>query len=212
MKLFMTSLYSLILAPLKHLTYLIEDKKDGVINFSLLLIILVASAQYIGFSNSSGIASISSSFFYIILMLFYVSFFLLTIFIESSITSFFLKSRNVSPFTFGGKQVFTIISLSYFPYLLFPAISIISLSMGGIVYFIAMIVLFIIVIRLRKGFLERYLPYFNTSSSFSLAIIPVIIQVSLGFLLFILMGSMFGLFLVQGVTNSVSGVLTNYIN
>ncbi len=202
MRLFMMSLHGLILNPTSYLSDIIENSKAGIVNFSIMLILLIASAQYIGFNNSTGITL--SPFFYIILMLFYVSFFLLMIFIESAITSFFLKSRNVTPFTFGSKQVFAIISFSYFPYLLFPALSIISLSLGGIIYFIAMIVLFVMVIRLRKGFLDRYISYFSILSPFSLAIIPLVIQVVLGFLLFFFTASMFGILFINQVSNLIS--------
>jgi len=189
---FLSPLFSLFKNPKPFVIDGISNKNPQLLNFTFTLILLIAGSEYIGFLNSSSLGSVLSPFSYIIFMAFYVGYFFLQLFVESSITGYFLKNRNVTPFPFGSKQIFMIVSLSYFPYLLFPAVSVISLFLGGGFYLIAFLIAFIGILWIRRKFLIEYQDYFSVPLWFVVTI-PVIIQMILGFFILFFIGSIFTL-------------------
>jgi len=188
MTLFAFELYSLITNPIHYITHHIENKESLFPTFNLFFLLVVSGCQYVGFLSLSQYGSILSVFSYIMLFLFYALFFILLIFFESAVTSFFLKNRNVTPFPFGGLEVFSLVSLSYFPYLFLPGASIISQSLGAGLYSLFVFVLFIYMLVVRKRLLSYYSNYF-TLSPIMLTLLPTFLPIVLGFLILLFIGS-----------------------
>ncbi|MDH4129117.1 MAG: hypothetical protein OEV44_10210 [Spirochaetota bacterium] len=193
---FASHVYTLVRSPVGFLTNRIEKKDNLFMSFTVLLTLLIACCQYVSFINSFNIGSNLSSFSYIIFMFFYIAFFYIFIFLESSITSYFLKNRNVTPYPFGSKQVYILISLSYFPCIFLPAISLISLGFGNEFYFIFLVLFFILVMITRYRFFQNYSQFFNMPS-WALAIIPTLVQLIVIFFVLFFITSAFTIIVIN---------------
>lgn len=189
---FLQNLFSYIKRPKLFLAEQIEKQDRHFLTFSFYFIILIASCQYIGFINFLGLASFLSLFSYLFFLALTCAYVFLTIFMESAITSFFLQNRNVTPFPFGSKQVFMIVSLSYLPQILLPAISIFALVFGSSFYLLFSVSASIIVLVIRKKVLDKFKDHFNLAT-WILAVLPSFFNLAL---LFILMITFFSSFAV----------------
>ncbi|GMT49458.1 MAG: hypothetical protein IEMM0008_0997 [bacterium] len=203
---FSISLYALIHRPITSVKDRLESNDPDFLTFTSILILMIASSQYIGFLYAFNIGSSLSTFTYIILMAFYAGYFFLVTFVESAITGHFLKHRNVTPFHFGSKQVFFLVSLSYFPYLFFPAASLVSNGLSQGIYCLFMISLFVWMIILRKNLFQEYNQYF-TVSPWTLVLLPLAIHFAIAFLVLFFLGSSVVIMVVQGLQDLIEQAL-----
>ncbi len=203
---FSVSLYALIHRPITSVKDRLERNDPHFLTFTSILILMIASSQYIGFLYAFNIGSSLSTFTYIIIMAFYSGYFFLITFVESAVTGHFLKHRNVTPFLFGSKQVFLLVALSYFPYLFFPGASLVSNGLSQGIYCLFMISLFIWMIILRKNLFQEYSRYFIVSP-WVLVLLPIVIHFAIAFLILFFLGSSVVIMIVQGLQNLVEQAL-----
>ncbi len=184
-------LYQLIESPALLLRSSIEEgQQKDILSKTFLSILIFSICQFAGFFFIFFHTNNIQIFYYLVFLLFCVIYFYLTIFLESSITSYFLKSRNVTPIHFGSQQVYQIISLSYYPSLFMPALSIIAKGINLYIYIIFMIMGFFWMLYKRYQLIRIYQPYFSIPAIF-IIFIPAVFQICMGIIFIVL--SMFSI-------------------
>lgn len=188
---FAQSLYLLVQSPRKFLQENLNSH-SGILSFSIFLLFLEASAQYIaffkiGFFPNIGLAGFLFSFGL------YNLFVVLLIFWESIIISAFLK--EVKRNSFSTKKVISMLATSYFPFLTLPALSILNYFLSGIFLFGIILVLFWILFWKLRIFRD-YKEYFILSPRL-IIFMPYLLTMFTGMLFFILIFYLIASFFVS---------------
>lgn len=179
-------LYDLLNSPSNWAKRKIESRDPYLLTFAGMLILAISSSQFIGMIAAAKGLSISLFTYILLLVLAFGVFFCFT-FLESAITSFFLKSYRSS--SFAGKDVFLITAFSYYPYLFLTMSAIFAASISSGLYAAFYFIIFIWMIITRKNLLDQFEDQFNLTP-WLLVLIPVFFHMLVGFLLFLFVSSM----------------------